>query len=199
MTLNRTELLSTVAILALSVVGGAVYIGNIEGRVTALEGDKDFRSILERKQLVLQEIDQEAAQARAALQEIELIKDELEELKVTKQEQAAIVGEIDEATNKALDTVNAAAKEALVSLLEERNSPESEVLLSVTAVRSNDALDLRQGPGSDYAIVTAVPFNASGLVFLGQTKRNGADLWVRVRHGSYEGWANKRFLAGSLQ
>jgi hypothetical protein len=199
MTLNRTELLSTVAILALSVVGGAVYIGNIEGRVTALEGDKDFRSILERKEIVLREIDQQAAQARAALQEIERIKDEIEELKITKQEQAAIVGQIDEATSNAMDTINAAAKEALVSLLQEQDSPESEVFLSVTGVPSNDALNLRQGPGSDYAIVATVPFNASGIVFLGQSTSNGADLWVRVRHGSSEGWANKRFLKGSLR
>ena len=50
--------LGVVVTVFLSVIAGALFLGRLDGRITALENDKDFSSITERKSGVLSEIDQ---------------------------------------------------------------------------------------------------------------------------------------------
>ena len=66
---------------------------------------------------------------------------------------------------------------------------------AVVNVRSNDALNVRAGPGVNYAVVGTIPYFGRDVdVFLGG-KQVGESWWVPVEHSSASGWANSRFLA----
>lgn len=81
----------------------------------------------------------------------------------------------------------------------------------VTGVASDDWLNLRMGPGSEYAIIGSFPARATGLtmttcvpfmsegqgIMLSEAERNLLDLpprWCLMSDGHTHGWAAARFL-----
>ncbi|WP_139196164.1 hypothetical protein [Salinihabitans flavidus] len=85
----------------------------------------------------------------------------------------------------------------------------------VTGVASDDWLNLRMGPGSDYAIIgsfsaratgltmtTCVPFMSEGQgIMLSEAERNLLDLpprWCLMSDGHTHGWAAARFLMEAM-
>jgi hypothetical protein len=54
-------------------------------------------------------------------------------------------------------------------------------------------LNLRNGPGSSYSVITTLPQNTQ-IIYLNQSQNNDGTVWVKVRAGSQEGWANQKYL-----
>ena len=54
-------------------------------------------------------------------------------------------------------------------------------------------LNLREGPGAGYSVITTLPQNTQ-IIYLNQSRNNDGTIWVKVRAGSHEGWANQKYL-----
>lgn len=54
-------------------------------------------------------------------------------------------------------------------------------------------LNLREGPGTSYSVITTLPQNTQ-IFYLNQSQNNDGTMWVKVRVGSQEGWANQKYL-----
>jgi hypothetical protein len=66
---------------------------------------------------------------------------------------------------------------------------------AVVNVRSDDALNVRVGPGVGYAIAGTMPYYGQDVeVFVGG-QQVGDSWWVPVQYGRVSGWANSGFLA----
>jgi uncharacterized protein YgiM (DUF1202 family) len=73
------------------------------------------------------------------------------------------------------------------------------VLYQVAFVAGNDTLNVRAGPGVDYAPVAQLPPDAAGIVVgdEGQTLLAGST-WVPVETSAGDGWVNSRFLTETV-
>lgn len=87
----------------------------------------------------------------------------------------------------------------------------------VTGVASNDVLNVRVGPGTEYFVITALPFNARGLQLgtctptitrdqyfalspAAQQQLAGYDRWcIVIAGGAQQGWVNARFLMEDME
>lgn len=56
-----------------------------------------------------------------------------------------------------------------------------------------ERLNLRAGPGTSYPVVTTLR-RGDNVESLGETAESGADVWIRVRAGTQEGWVFRAFL-----
>lgn len=63
----------------------------------------------------------------------------------------------------------------------------------VIGVRSDDVLNMREGPSAGSGIVYAIPFQARG-VRRGACTNNGSDRWCEVSYDCRAGWVNMRYL-----
>ena len=66
---------------------------------------------------------------------------------------------------------------------------------AVVNVRSDDALNVRAGPGVDYAVVGTIPYYGRDVDVLVGGQQVGDSWWVPVEHDGASGWANSGFLA----
>jgi SH3-like domain-containing protein len=57
-------------------------------------------------------------------------------------------------------------------------------------------LNLRSGPGSEYAVVTKLS-RGDAVACLERSASTSGQVWIRVRNGSYDGWVNEKFLSQS--
>ena len=62
-------------------------------------------------------------------------------------------------------------------------------------VRSDDALNVRAGPGVGYAIAGTIPYYGRDVDLLVGGQQVGDSWWVSVRHDGVSGWVNSGFLA----
>jgi hypothetical protein len=65
----------------------------------------------------------------------------------------------------------------------------------VVNVRSNDALNVRAGPGVGYAVVGTIPYYGRDVDVFEGGQQVGDSWWVPVQHGRVSGWVNSGFLA----
>jgi protein-disulfide isomerase len=68
---------------------------------------------------------------------------------------------------------------------------------SVTNVAQDDVLFVRERPGADQAEVGSIPFNGSGIRYLGQREQVGNSVWARVQY-QLTGWVNSSYLSPTL-
>jgi SH3-like domain-containing protein len=61
----------------------------------------------------------------------------------------------------------------------------------VVNVRSDDVLNLRTGPGTQYAVQTGLRFNQCGVMVMDDCQGN----WCPVEDGHYAGWVSRRFIS----
>ena len=66
---------------------------------------------------------------------------------------------------------------------------------AVVSVRSDDALNVRVGPGVSYGVVGTIPYYGHGVEVFAGGQQVGESWWVPVEHGSVSGWVNSGFLA----
>jgi hypothetical protein len=66
---------------------------------------------------------------------------------------------------------------------------------AVVNVRSDDALNVRVGPGVTYAAAGTIPYYGRDVEVFAGGQQVSESWWVPVRHGSVSGWANSGFLA----
>ena len=66
---------------------------------------------------------------------------------------------------------------------------------AVVNVRSDDALNVRAGPGVTYAVVGTIPYYGRDVDVLVGGKQVGDSWWVPVEHGNVSGWVNSAYLA----
>jgi hypothetical protein len=66
---------------------------------------------------------------------------------------------------------------------------------AVVDVRSDDALNVRAGPGVGYAIAGTIPYYGRDVDVLVGGQQVGDSWWVPVQHDRVSGWANSHFLA----
>jgi uncharacterized protein YgiM (DUF1202 family) len=71
-----------------------------------------------------------------------------------------------------------------------RNAPAS----VESAYVNTPQLNLRSGPGSEYSVITKLSQGGSVICF-GTTQSRDGGVWVKVRAGSFEGWANQKLLS----
>jgi len=64
----------------------------------------------------------------------------------------------------------------------------------VVNISWNDVLNIREGPGTQYAIVYGMPPDARGIS-LGRCEQRGRLVWCLVRYKCYSGWAARKYLA----
>ncbi|MGI9385532.1 MAG: caspase family protein [Methyloligellaceae bacterium] len=64
----------------------------------------------------------------------------------------------------------------------------------VIGVEARDVLNVRSAPGTEAAIVGALPPNAADIVKTGRNARLGSQIWTEIRYGNVKGWVNARFL-----
>lgn len=62
-------------------------------------------------------------------------------------------------------------------------------------VRSDDVLNVRVGPGVNYAIAGTIPYYGRDVDVLVGGQEAGDSWWVPVQHDGVSGWANNDFLA----
>jgi len=67
--------------------------------------------------------------------------------------------------------------------------------LAVIGVAHDDALNLRSGPSTGFAIVAQLDPHAEGLLASGAARSVGSSLWYEVTADGVTGWANARYLA----
>lgn len=65
---------------------------------------------------------------------------------------------------------------------------------AVSKVAPDDGLNMRTQPGTGGSVVAVLPANAKGLVGLGQEKKDGNSIWVKVAWAGQQGWVNKYYL-----
>lgn len=65
-------------------------------------------------------------------------------------------------------------------------------LFRVTGVASNDVLNIRDQPSARSAILSAYPFDATGIEVVGY---NETGRWAKVGLGERNGWVSARFLS----
>lgn len=61
----------------------------------------------------------------------------------------------------------------------------------VVNVRSDDALNLRAGPGSGHRVLSRLPYARCGLIVTAPC----AGAWCPVEDGHYAGWVHRRYIA----
>jgi SH3-like domain-containing protein len=66
---------------------------------------------------------------------------------------------------------------------------------AVVNVRSDDALNVRVGPGVDYAVAGTIPYYGRDVDVLVGGQQVGDSWWVPVQYDSVRGWVNSGFLA----
>jgi hypothetical protein len=66
---------------------------------------------------------------------------------------------------------------------------------AVVNVRSDDALNVRVGPGVDHAIAGTIPYYGRDVEVFAGGQQAGDSWWVPVQHASVSGWVNSGFLA----
>lgn len=65
----------------------------------------------------------------------------------------------------------------------------------VVKVKSGDMLNLRQGPGSNYAAVAGLPAGLGGIVLGAKRFSNDGTIWREVSVAGYTGYVNESYLA----
>lgn len=74
------------------------------------------------------------------------------------------------------------------------------VSLQVAFVAGNDILNVRAGPGVEYAPVTQLPPDTSGILPAeGEQTLLSGSTWMLVETGAGEGWVNSRFLTETIE
>ncbi|MFL7811410.1 MAG: SH3 domain-containing protein [Anaerolineae bacterium] len=66
---------------------------------------------------------------------------------------------------------------------------------AVVGLALDDALDVRNGPGSDQALVGTIPPYGTGLRVTDQGREAGGATWAPLTYQELEGWADSTFLA----
>ncbi len=66
--------------------------------------------------------------------------------------------------------------------------------LKVVNVPANDTLSLRSAPGSQARKLAAIPYNATGVKLLGDSQRNGRDVWFPVAWNGIRGWVHGSYV-----
>ncbi len=66
---------------------------------------------------------------------------------------------------------------------------------AVIGVDLDDTLNVRAGPGTDHPVAATIPPYGTGVTVTGDGVQVGRSVWVPVRYGDLEGWANSRYLA----
>jgi hypothetical protein len=66
---------------------------------------------------------------------------------------------------------------------------------AVVGLALDEALDMRVAPGSDQAVVAAIPSYGTGLQVTGQGREAGGTTWAPLTYQELEGWADGAFLA----
>ncbi len=67
--------------------------------------------------------------------------------------------------------------------------------LLVVGVRFNDVLNVREGPGQEFSVVTTVPPAAPGVASLGLTWAIAGTSWYAIDIRGVQGWASSSFLS----
>ena len=65
---------------------------------------------------------------------------------------------------------------------------------AVQGVSADDSLNLREGPGTNNAIIARLPYNGRGVVSMGEEQSLTKTNWVKVAWAGRQGWVNKRYL-----
>ena len=71
-------------------------------------------------------------------------------------------------------------------------------LFRIVNVNSDDSLNIRSGPSPDSEIVGTIPYNATGVEWVGEQKtvrgRTKSFEWYKIRYAGVSGWVNSDFL-----
>ena len=68
-------------------------------------------------------------------------------------------------------------------------------LLLVVGVAHDDVLNVRQGPGTGFAVLTTLTPTASAVVASGSARMLQSSFWYGVQVGDGDGWVNARYVA----
>lgn len=75
-------------------------------------------------------------------------------------------------------------------------APEEGAVLAVVGVAADDVLNVRAGPGVEFAVVAGLAPTAAEAVATGRARQlDLGAVWVEVRAGDVTGWASFRYLA----
>lgn len=83
----------------------------------------------------------------------------------------------------------------VTSIVENRNISDYLPLFLVTDVSSNDSLNVRSGPSTNFGIVGRIPYNGQNIELRGPGQITNNHLWLPVRFDELKGWVNSRYLA----
>lgn len=72
------------------------------------------------------------------------------------------------------------------------------VTYQVAFVTNDDTLNVRSGPGVNFAVVGELDPQAAGVQITGDGRMVDGSTWVPVTAGSLRGWVNSRFLTADL-
>ena len=72
---------------------------------------------------------------------------------------------------------------------------ETSIFHQVTNVARNDVLNMRSGPGTNYPVVSSVPYNGRTLITTGKAASQGRNNWVEIVWAGTTGWVNERYLS----
>lgn len=64
----------------------------------------------------------------------------------------------------------------------------------VVNVREGDAVNIRQGPGSNYPVVAQIPPGGRGITLAPRRVANGSTMWQEISVAGYAGWVNEIYL-----
>ena len=67
--------------------------------------------------------------------------------------------------------------------------------LMVVGVAHDDTLNVREGPGSNYPVMVALPPTESDVVATGEARLLDRSLWYGLETASGDGWVNARYVA----
>jgi uncharacterized protein YgiM (DUF1202 family) len=73
-------------------------------------------------------------------------------------------------------------------------TPSPSPMIQTYRVKSGHTLNIRQGPGADYPVVTQLPEGTRGIALGEQRQANGTTMWQQVSVEGYSGWVNEIFL-----
>ena len=178
--MTKGEVIGIAIAIGFGAIGTAVYIGNIEGRLTALEGDKDFQSIIEAKSKAVKEIGDATLKANEEIEKLTQVISELNDYQDTAQK-------INVATLRSVEKIEAASIQAIDSIESKVKKP----TYTVIGVFSDDVLNMRSGPGPDNEIVGSLPPNTKGIRLIGDPLQIGGSFWIKIFFDGVEGWGER--------
>jgi len=68
------------------------------------------------------------------------------------------------------------------------------ILYQVAGIQTNDVLNMRAGPGSNYPLIVGIAPDAIGIAAVGPSQMNGTTKWQNIRYKGFTGWVNADFL-----